>query len=143
MTGKEYMHDIRKIRRKIRLLEEQIERDTILAAGVSAIRYDKDRVQTSPVGDRMTEIVAKIIETTDKLKAEIYDLQLHEENLIGYLCQLPEEYERVLTYHYLDGVEWKDVGQMMIYADRYIYEVKERALDALTEVLNKTDQIRK
>lgn len=140
MTGKEYMHDIRKIRRKIRLLEEQIERDTILAAGVSAIRYDKDRVQTSPVGDRMTEIVAKIIETTDKLKAEIYDLQLHEENLIGYLSSMPEEYERILSYHYLDGVDWPEVGMMMHYSGKYIYEVKEKALEELTKVLTRTDQ---
>lgn len=138
MTAKEYMHGIRQIRRKIRLLEEQIERDTILAAGVGAIRYDKANVQTSPVADRMLNIVAKIIETTDKLKEEIHNLQIKEEELIGYLSLIDEQYERILTYHYLDGADWQEVSELMHYTnDKYVYEVKEKALAALDVVLQK------
>ena len=140
MTGKEYMHKLREVRRRIRLLEEQIERDTILAAGVGAIRYDKERVQTSPEADRMADIVAKICETQDKLKNEIITLQLLEEDTIGLLVHLKEEHERVLTYHYLDGAEWSDVAKLMGYTEKYIYELKDKALDALTEVLKKTEQ---
>lgn len=137
MTGKQFMHRIRTIRRRIKLLEEQIERDSVLASGVGAIRYDKERVQTSPVGDRMTDIVAKIIETTDKLKEDIHCLQLIEEETIGYLVQLKEEHERVLTYHYLDGMKWKDIAYKMGYDDTYIYEIKDNALAELDEVLKK------
>lgn len=132
----DYMRGIRLLRRRIKLLEEQIERDTILAAGVSAIRYDKDRVQTSPIQDRMTEIVAKIIETTDKLKESIYDLQVKEEEVIGYLTQIDEQYERILTYHYLDGIDWTEVADLMRYENsRYVYEVRDKALQALDVVL--------
>lgn len=132
------MKNIRNTRRKIRLLKEQIERDEILAAGVSAIRYDKDKVQTSAVGDRMTVIVGKIIDATAKLQEEIYMLQLQEEEAIGYLVNLKEEHERILTYHYLDGMDWKDVADLMGYTYNYIYELKQQALVELNEVLKKS-----
>lgn len=132
------MKNIRNTRRKIRLLKEQIERDEILAAGVSAIRYDKDKVQTSAVGDRMTVIVGKIIDATAKLQEEIYMLQLQEEEAIGYLVNLKEEHERILTYHYLDGMDWKDVADLMGYTYNYIYELKQQALAELNEVLKKS-----
>lgn len=135
MNAKQYMHEIRQIRRRIRLYEEQIERDTILATGVSAIRYDKINVQTSPIKDRMTDIIAKIIDATDNLKNEIHNLQIKEEELIGLLSQLKEEHERVLTYHYLDGAPWDDVAKMMGYEEHYVYQVKDKALAELDKFL--------
>lgn len=142
MTGKEYMHEIRIVRRKIKLLEEQIERDRILAAGVSGIRYDKDIVQTSPDSDRMTDIVANIVEATGKLKEEIYHLQLKEEEAINFLVQLKEEHERALSYHYLDGRDWSDIARIMNYERQSIYDVKDRALDELTRVIETSDKNR-
>lgn len=141
ITGKQYMEGIKIIRRRIKLLNEQIERDTILAAGVGAIQYDKDRVQTTPISDRMANIVIKITETTEKLEREIHNLQLSEEEAIGYLLQLKEEHERVLSYHYLDGFSWGEINEIMHYADKYIYEIRDRALDELTQVLTKSYEI--
>jgi len=141
MNAKEYMHNIRKVRRRIRSLREQIERDTVLSSGLSAIRYDRDRVQTSTVGDRMAEIVAKIMETTNELEKEIHRFQLMEEDAISLLSNLKEEHERVLVYHYLDGVDWQDVADMMGYHDKYIYDVKNKALEELDEVLKEKDTI--
>lgn len=140
MTGKEFMFNIKQIRRTIRLLEEQIYRDSELATGVTAIRYDKDKVQTSPVSDRLAEIVAKIIETTDKLKDAIHDLQIAEEEARGYLVQLKEEHERALSYHYLDALTWKEVANRMGYDSTYIYELKDAALMELDTVISKTSE---
>lgn len=140
MTAKQYMHEIRQIRRRIRLYEEQIERDTILAAGVGAIRYDKINVQTSVIADRMADIVAKIIETTNSLKEEIHNLQLKEEELISILCQLKEEHERILTYHYLDGASWPEVASMLGYEEHYIYEVNNKALTEMDKILNNLNE---
>lgn len=141
MTGKEYMHQIKETKRTIRLIEEQIQRDTVLAQGVGAIRYDKDRVQTSPVGDRLTDIVANIIESTEELKAEIRTLQRLELEARQYLIQLSECHERVLSLHYLDGLSWSQVAVKLNYDDGYIYEVKNKALDELGKVLKESEPI--
>ena len=141
MTGKEYMEQIRNVRREIRLLQEQILRDTVYASNVKAIRYDVDRVQTSPDGDRMADIISGIVGAEDKLYKKVKDLMQREEEARQYLIQLREEYERVLVLHYFEGLKWEDVADKIGYDDKYIYDVKNRALEALTQLLTKSDEI--
>lgn len=141
MTGKEYMEQIRNVRREIRLLQEQILRDTVYASNVKAIRYDVDRVQTSPDGDRMADIISGIVGAEDKLYKKVTDLMQKEEEARQYLIQLREEYERVLVLHYFEGLKWEDVADKIGYDDKYVYDVKNRALDALTQLLTKSDEI--
>lgn len=139
VTGKQYMQGLVTIKRRIRLLKERIERFEVMASGVGAIRYDKERVQTSPTGDRITEIVANIIESTEELKSEIVRLQEYEKEAETYLIQLDEQYERVLKYHYIDSYDWPVVAELMRYTnEKYVYEVKDKALTALDEILKTT-----
>ena len=141
MTGKEYMERIRNVRREIRLLQEQILRDTVYASNVKAIRYDVDRVQTSPDGDRMADIISGIVGAEDKLYKKVKYLMKKEDEARTYLVQLREEHERVLVLHYLDGMKWEDVAAKVGYDDKYIYDVKKNALDELTQLLTKSDEI--
>lgn len=141
MTGKEYMEQIRNVRREIRLLEEQILRDTVYASNVKAIRYDVDRVQTSPEGDRMADIISGIVGAEEKMYNKVKYLMQKEEEARGYLIQLKEEHERVLVLHYLEGLKWEDVAVKVGYDDKYIYDVKKTALDELTKLLTKSDEI--
>lgn len=135
MTGREYMETIQRVRRRIRLLTEQIARDYVIASEVTAIRYDKDKVQTSPIGDRMVEIVARIDETADKLKAEIERLQELESDAIHLLINLKEEHERVLTLHYIEDKGLMEVAELMGYSERYIFELRSRALIELDSLI--------
>lgn len=135
MTGKEYMEQIRQVRREIRLLEEQILRDTIYASNVKAIRYDVDRVQTSPEGDRMAEIISGIVGAEDKLYKKIMHLMRKEEEARAYLLQLREEQERVLVMHYFDDLKWDDVAEQSGYSLSRVYEIKNQALNELTDII--------
>lgn len=141
MTGKEYMKQIRDIHREIRLLEEQIIRQEVYASSARAIRYDLDKVQTSPEGDSMAMIVSDIVEATYKLRDKILTLMKKEDEARLYLVKLREEHERVLVLHYFDGLKWEDVAEKIGYDDKYIYDVKNKALDELTQVLTKSDEI--
>lgn len=141
MTGKEYMKQIRDIHREIRLLEEQIIRQEVYASSARAIRYDLDKVQTSPAGDSMAMIVSDIVEATHKLRDMIIRLMKKEDEARLYLVKLREEHERVLVLHYFDGLKWEDVAEKIGYDDKYIYDVKNKALDELTQVLTKSDEI--
>lgn len=141
MTGKEYMEQIRNVRREIRLLEEQILRDTVYASNVKAIRYDVDRVQTSPDGDRMADIISGIVGAEEKMYNKVKYLMKKEEEARTYLVQLREEHERVLVLHYMEGLKWEDVAAKVGYDDKYIYDVKRQALDELTQLLTESDEI--
>jgi len=133
------MTEVRAIRRKIRLLEEEIARDTTLAEGVGAIRYDKDKVQTTPEPDRLTIIIGKIIENKEELEREVCKLQEKERQIREFLLKLPEKYERVLVLHYFESRNWAEVAVIMNYDDRYVYEIKDKALKELDEVLKQTE----
>lgn len=133
--GLEYMEHIRKVRREIRLLMEQIERDTVLASGVSAIRYDIDHVQTSPIQDRMAEIVTTIVMTAQTLHDRVHELQELETEAREVLVLLREEHERILTLHYFDGKSWTEIAETLGYNDKYLYELRDKALTELTGIL--------
>lgn len=141
MTGKEYMQHIRHVRRDINFLIDQIERERVLAENVKAIRYDIDHVQTSPIGDRMTDVVADIIEVSEKLKDRIDEYLALEDEARNYLTLLKVEHERVLVLHYFDGMKYDNIADKLMYSERYVYELRDRALEELTEVLNKSEQI--
>lgn len=138
MTGRDYMETIRRVKREIRLLMEQIERDSTLAQGVTAIRYDIDRVQTSPVSDRMGDIVARITETTTLLYDRIALLQGLEEDARRLLVNLTTEHERVLVYRYIDELSWISVAERMGYSEKHVFTVRDKALEELDELINNT-----
>ena len=135
MTGKEYMERIRNVRREIRLLQEQILRDTVYASNVKAIRYDVDRVQTSPDGDRMADIISGIVGAEDKLYKKVKDLMKKEDEARNYLLQLREEQERVLVLHYFNDLKWDDVAEQTGYSLSRVYEIKNDGLNELTQLL--------
>ena len=135
MTGKEYMEQIRNVRREIRLLQEQILRDTVYASNVKAIRYDVDRVQTSPDGDKMADIISGIVGAEDKLYKKVTDLMKREDEARNYLLQLREEQERVLVLHYFNDLKWDDVAEQTGYSLSRVYEIKNDGLNELTQLL--------
>lgn len=138
MTGRDYMETIRRVKREIRLLMEQIERDSVIAQGVTAIRYDVDRVQTSPVSDRMGDIVARITETTELLYDRISLLQGLEEDARRLLVNLKPEHERVLVYRYIDDMGWAQVSEKIGYNEKYIFSLRDSALNELDMLINNT-----
>jgi len=132
------METIRRVKREIRLLMEQIERDSVIAQGVTAIRYDVDRVQTSPVSDRMGDIVARIAETTELLYDRISLLQGLEEDARRLLVNLKPEHERVLVYRYIDDMGWAQVSEKIGYNEKYIFTLRDSALNELDMLINNT-----
>lgn len=135
MNGREYMETIRRVRRDIRLLTEQIERDSVIASGVQAICYDIDRVQTSPIGDRMSDIVANIVEATNTLYDRIQTLQALEHDARHLLLNLKEEHERALVLHYINDMPWAQVADVMGYGEKYIFVIRDNAFRELDDLL--------
>ena len=135
MTGRDYMETIRKTRRLIRLLNEQIELDYQIATECTGIRYDKDKVQTSPTGDRMATTFARIDENVARLNAEVDRLHslLDDANIL--FINLKEEHERVLTLYYVHDVSLLEVAERMGYSERYIFELRNTALKELDSLL--------
>ena len=83
MTAQEYLEGIERAERKIEAITRRLEELRTRAEGVGAIRYDKDRVQTSPQ-DSMPDKVIKLCEIEDKyreavIRAEVYKHEIHRD----------------------------------------------------------------
>lgn len=88
----------------------------------AAIRYDKDKVQTSPE-DKMSEICAEIAE----LQKLMNSLQVAKSNRIKEIdkaiSSLSSEEERtVLTMRFINRIPVKDIAEAMGYAEPTIYK---------------------
>lgn len=103
-----------------------------------AIRYDKDKVQTTP-SDKMSEIVAKVADMQKELGKSIYQLrkrQLQAENLIRKLDNANER--ELMRWYYLcydDGKPYTFVmvAEKMGYSDRHVKRVHGSAILHLAE----------
>ena len=88
----------------------------------AAIRYDKDKVQTSP-DDQMSKIVAEI----NELEKEMAKVQLNKskqiERIDKAISSIPSEEERTaLTMRYINRIPVSDIAFAMGYAEPTIYK---------------------
>lgn len=89
----------------------------------AAIRYDKDKVQTSP-DDPMSRVVAEIAE----LEKEMKSLQVRKaeriaeiDKQISYLAS--DEQRTALTMRYINRISVTEIAEAMGYAEPTIYKL--------------------
>lgn len=134
---RQFFASIKREQREIEHLKLMIqEGDAMLLP--QAIRYDKDKVQTTP-SDKMSEIVAKVADMQKELGKSIYQLrkrQLQAENLIRKLDNANER--ELMRWYYLcydDGKPYTFVmvAEKMGYSDRHVKRVHGSAILHLAE----------
>ena len=121
------------IRRKQLLCEELRS-----CLGPKAIRYDGDRVQSSPT-DRVSEIVSKVAD----LEEQIERLQLEKAELVmevnAAIEQLEDEKEAViLTAYYIRRLTMEQVAEEMDYSLQHTYRLRKRGVQHISEIIGGT-----
>ena len=128
VTAKEYLLQIKNKNREIRIQEEYIQR-LIYSLGIAGIRYDKDRVQSSPEPDVFTKVFAQIDEEQEKLEEMKRSLVVTRIQIINQIHALNDtKYQDVLNYVYVDCKPLKKVANIMNFTYQYIKEVHGQAL---------------
>lgn len=130
MTGHEYMMQVRRIELRIRRISLQIEEleSSLLPQG---IRYDKDKVQTSPE-DTLSKIAGKILELEKQRTQLVRERALLLMEIQDVLDQLENEQEQiVLEAYYLSRMPMRDIADMINYSIRSVYTFRKRGLQKL------------
>lgn len=100
--AKAYLNQYHKLRRAVDSLERRIEEMRVRAEGVGAIRYDKERVQTSPQ-NTMERNTIKLVDMEDQyaeLIAEYYQKALLIEQQVTSME--PELFSTILRMRYIE-----------------------------------------
>lgn len=127
--AKRYLDSIAKIDKSIEALKLEIIKLETLASGVTAIQYDRDKVQTSPK-DRMPDILIKLVEVEKKLKAqyeELFSKKLQAYNIIDSLDT--EMQKSILISHFFQDKTLFELTEIMHVSESTIYREYEKALE--------------
>ena len=139
MTPKQanaYLGRPRGLRRKLFKEHEQLEllRSKLLPG---AVRYDKERVQTSPV-DSMLETYSEIDELERKFKVDIDTLLQIKEEVKETISMIPNSrYQEVLMKYFYWGFSIADIADDYGITTRHCFRLKNQAIDLLCEIVNK------
>lgn len=127
--AKKFFKSIREAQRELRSLEE--EKDRLFTMLTRTTSRPKDvNVQSSPSGDKMTEITQKLIELDEIIKKQvnkILEKQIFAEKII---CRLDKmEYRAVLRWYYVENLKWHEVAVRMDYHQVTVQKLNGKALE--------------
>lgn len=128
----EFLNSTRRMEAEIQKLTiRHDELQTCLLPG--AIRYDGDRVQTSP-DDKMSKIAAEVVD----LERQIQDLKIRKAEQVRQIEDairlLEDDTEQmVLMGYYVGRMPGPKVAEIVHYTVRGVYKVKRRAVLHLAE----------
>ena len=133
MTGHEYMMQVRRIELRIRRITLQIEEleSSLLPQG---IRYDKDKVQTSPE-DTLSKIAGRISDLEKQRTQLVRERRLLLLEIQDALDRLDNEQEQiVLEAYYLSRMSMREIAEMISYSIRSVYTFRKRGIEKLANI---------
>lgn len=146
MKASDYMEHIRMTKRKIELVEKELDAIDDEMITVPGINYDANRVTSSPRQDKLEMQVIRLIEIKEELTAELLDLKqryiLDVHEAMGYIRQIKSENQQdLLILRYINNLKWWDILKERGYENRSSQdELKNRALASLQEIIDKDNQ---
>ena len=139
MTAKTFLREVRHEQTEVARLESKLEylKKSTLPGG---IRYDKDKVQTSP-DDRISDIMAEIGDIEMELEEDIYKLLKDISQAYKMIGSLTSSKHRdVMRCYYLPDVEpggelptWDDVADRMHYTREHVLRLHGEALKEMND----------
>lgn len=136
MTVRGYLDQVKRYKHNIEALEAAIKRLREDTAGVSAIDYSRDRVQTSPSGNRTEIMLERIIER----EAEMDKLIVQYKYAIGVITHQITQMETDNPYYidilykvYIDFKDLKEIAEEIDYSYGRVKHMHLEALDTFAE----------
>lgn len=128
MSSKEFLNKIRCIDMMINCKLEQVSKlRSMLLPG--AIRYDKDKVQTSHDADTITDTMVKVLELEEKINVDIDELVELKSVAREKIEQMENEVEKVILYkRYFSNESFEQISVEMGYSWRHVHRLHAEAL---------------
>ena len=124
-----------------------------MIAGVKAVQYDGDHVQTSGNFDRMTDRVLKIDEVLERMNREANNELVQELRKLSMrvalvntgLTEMDEESRYVVKQRYVDGIPLEEVKSRCgkPYHYKTVMEIMHRGIEQFADYLMITEEIRR
>ena len=135
MTAKEYLSEVNDYRRIIRSIELQMDEARHQAEQIKAIRYGKDRVQTSPTSDAMTQFMVRLDELGDRYMTNLIKYRAEIDKRSHMINQLANPtHAQILRLRYINGLRWKAIASETGYTFRHVTKLHGYALQEFAQI---------
>lgn len=129
MTAKEYLKQLYILEAKYKCKIEEVKDLRLLATSTGALRYDKERVQTSNTGDQMVNAIIKIVEAENEAMRLAVDLADKKQEIIERITNLDDgNYIRLLCLYYVRNYKLEEVANIMHYSFDWTRHLHKEAL---------------
>lgn len=129
MKPKEYLSKVMQLKRRYQNALEELEYIRSMASGVTAIRYDKDQIQSSPNNDQMANYMIRLEKAEAralKLSEEYFDQAILIRDQINSIT--PGNYSDILYLRYVQGLRLWEIADELGYSHDRIRHMHGMAL---------------
>lgn len=130
-----YLSSIRNIEK--RLNNKRLELDALRykASGAGAIRYDKDRVQTTPE-DFVVKAMNDIIRIEKQIEKEEREAEKKKGKAYSIVRKMDQAEQRIIIeWYYFNGLSMIDAATRMNIAERTAYYLRDDALEGFGKLM--------
>jgi DNA-directed RNA polymerase specialized sigma subunit len=115
MTPKQYLSQAVRLDLTIASALRDAEELRCMSQSISAIRYDRERVQTSPSKEApFVKTLERLCESEDRIESELDTLSALKEQIREAIETVPNANERiVLKCRYVHNMSWDEIGKEM------------------------------
>lgn len=123
-----YLKQAKRLDDIINLKIEQLSDLKLQSTAISSL-HDTEKVKTSLNPNKLSGLVAKMVDLENEINAEIdklYSLKndiMHSINLIDN-----KDYQVLLNLRYLNFLTWEEIAAKMGYSVRWIYKIHKKAI---------------
>lgn len=138
MLAKDFLEQIEKDDNRIQNKLVELYQLRCLASGIGSLSTD-DRVQSSPEGDRLGKIIAKIVDAEKEINELIDNLIVEKQKRIDIIEQIQSESNLqyiVLHKHYVQYKSFTNIAKEEGYSDVWILKVHSEGLKNVQNILN-------
>lgn len=130
MRAKEYLSTIERMELDIRAKRERLREVENRCKNVGAIRYDKDKVQSS-VKNRHEEMMARYLDMQMELEEEILALERKKNEIVAQLERMSNPIFKVmLMMKHCEGKNWEQIAEELHFSYGYVRNMSKKAYEA-------------
>lgn len=138
MKADEYLDQVRILSVRIDQKKDELMRVHGEAEGIKGMRYDLDKVQTSP-SDHMPDMIIRCIELEKEIQRDIIRNQEFRHKIINQIQNLPDvRHVQVLYSKYVELKDNSEIASDLHYAEDYVRKLCGRALSEFDRRYRKT-----
>ena len=137
MTGKEYLMQIKQIRRRVGLLQAQVER---LRTDAESVSINLDGMPRGKSGRSWESLAVQLAECESTLQAELSALWSKQMEAIELLGRLKPKHQEILTEYYIADKTWERIAYEHDITWRHCYRLHGSALVEFEKVYERSNE---